>query len=74
MLSVADQEMNVDILDMASSYKVVIRQDKLKQEEDKECTDHDAIIAIIADVQEEQGKECEMILEQIQGKVSIIYT
>ena len=62
--------MNIDILDMAASYKVVIRQEKMKRETEKDVTDEDAIVVIVADVQEEQDKECEMVLEQIQGKVS----
>lgn len=55
---------------MAVSYKVIIKEEKMKRETEKELTEQDAIIAIVADLQEEQDKECETVLEQIQEKVS----
>lgn len=66
----ADQLLHVDILDMASAYKFEVQRYRLANEKEADVNDEEVTVSMMADLQEEQDKESEGILAQLQEKVN----
>ena len=66
----ADQLNHVDILDMASAYKFEVQRYRMTSEKESDVNDEEVTVSIMADLQEEQDKESEGILAQLQEKVT----
>ena len=66
----ADRLLHVDILDMASAYKFEVQRYRLANEKETDVNDEAVTVSIMADLQEEQDKESEGILAQLQEKVN----
>ena len=66
-----DQGFHVDILDMAAAYKFEVQRHRLTNEKGVDVGDEDVTVSVMADLQEEQDKESERILNQLQEKVSL---
>ena len=66
----ADQLLHVDILDMAAAYKFEVHRYRLANEKETDVNDEEVTVSIMADLQEEQDKESEGILAQLQEKVN----
>lgn len=66
----ADQLLHVDILDMASAYKFEVQRYRLANEKETDVNDEEVTVCIMADLQEQQDKESEGILAQLQEKVN----
>ena len=66
----ADQLLHVDILDMAAAYKFEVHRYRLANEKKTDVNDEEVTVSIMADLQEEQDKESEGILAQLQEKVN----
>lgn len=69
LLSSADQGFHIDILDMASAFKFEVQRHRLTNEKGSEADDEEVTVSIVADLQEEQDKESEGIMNQLQEKV-----
>lgn len=69
--SLADQGLHVDILDMAAAFKFEVQRHRLTNEKGVDVGDEDVTVSIMADLQEEQGKESERIMSELQEKVSL---
>lgn len=54
---------------MATAYRVEIRRHKMSSEREQEVTSDDVHTSLVADLQEEQDREVEMIMNQLQDKV-----
>ena len=67
--SVADQGSHTDILDMAAVYKFEVQRHRLTSQKEREVDDEEVTVSIMADLQEEQDKESERIMTQLQEKV-----
>lgn len=67
----ADQGLHVDILDMAAAFKFEVQRHRLANEKGVDMGDEDVTVSIMADLQEEQGKESERIMNELQEKVSL---
>ena len=66
---VADQGFHIDILDMAAAYKFEVQRFRLTNEKGSEVDDEEVTVSIMADLQEEQDKESERMMAQLQEKV-----
>lgn len=66
----ADQLLHVDILDMAAAYKFEVHRYRLANEKETDMNDEEVTVSIMADLQDEQDKESERILAQLQEKVN----
>ena len=66
----ADQLLHVDILDMAAAYKFEVHRYRLANEKETDVNDEEVTVSIMADLQDEQDKESEGILAQLQDKVT----
>lgn len=64
----ADQGLHVDILDMAAAFKFEVQRHRLANEKGVDMGDEDVTVSIMADLQEEQGKESERIMNELQEK------
>jgi len=54
---------------MASAFKFEVRRHRLTNEKGSEADDEEVTVSIVADLQEEQDKESEGIMNQLQEKV-----
>ena len=63
--------MHVDILDMAAAFKFEVQRHRLANEKGVDVGDEHVTVSIMADLQEEQGKESERIMNELQEKVSL---
>ena len=68
--SSADQGFHIDVLDMAAAYKFEVQRQRLTNKKGSEVDDEEVTVSIMADLQEEQDKESERIMTQLQEKVS----
>lgn len=68
-LSLADQLLHVDILDMAAAYKFEVQRYRLSSEKEGEVNNEEVTVAMMADLQEEQDKESAGVLGNLQEKV-----
>ena len=55
---------------MAAAYKFEVHRYRLANEKETDVNDEDVTVSIMADLQEEQDKESEGILAQLQEKVN----
>ena len=54
---------------MAASYKFEVQRCRMSSKKEGEVNDEEVTVAIMADLQEEQDKESEGIMTQLQEKV-----
>ena len=56
---------------MAAAFKFEVQRHRLANEKGVDVGDEHVTVSIMADLQEEQGKESERIMNELQEKVSL---
>lgn len=64
----ADQGFHIDILDMAAAYKFEVQRHRLTNQKGGDVDDEAVTVSMMADLQEEQDKESEQVINQLQEK------